>query len=201
MTDELFLFLDSGASPQHDLLIQPGAAARSTFMWVPDVTAAATAARQAAVNGVQLIELYRGFDVIDAGQVVEAVGVTTTGASAVPVGLSTAYLIAGSSPSWSAAVYESPLAPAVGQRHTQQHGGRRTDIVWVPGERAIVDAVVDLARRGVELIEICGGTPLTTVAAAQRALRAASLDTPLVHVQWPFESLDGAFAYKASFTG
>ena len=55
---------------------------------------------------------------------------------------------------------------------------------------------VELVEQGAELVEICGGTSLTTAAEV-----AAALDNrvPVSLVSWPFEAIEGAAAYKAAF--
>jgi ABC-type sugar transport system substrate-binding protein len=188
--DELFLFLAPGETERH---VVEHSGLKSLFAWVPDADTAARIAAEEATAGVRLIELYRGFDLETAAVVVAAVG------GRAPVG------VAGHGSGTphaqrighSVMIYHDPEANAAVDRFTRTHAdGSRTTVVAVPDAPTTSDVALELSERGADLIEICGGTPLTTAAEA----RAATANrTPVTVVTWPFESLDGVHAYKSSF--
>lgn len=190
--DELFLFLAGGASPDGDRVTHP--ANPSTLLaWVPDGAAAARLAAEGAAQGVTLIELYRGFDLASAGQVIEAVD------GRAPVGVAS-YGFAGTAAS---PVLDSVTIFAAGEvdpdhdRVVREHrDGTRTTVLASPSGPATAREAARLVDEGADLVEICGGTPLSTAAAVHREIAGR---VPVSLVSWPFESIDGAAAYKAAF--
>lgn len=191
--NELFVFLEPNADPAVDRVRREHPGGVTLLIWAADGTAAAKAAAEQAEHGVRLIELYRGFDLDSATLVIEAV------AGRAPVGVAGYGL--GSVPSPAAlrstvAIYGDPGAnPAVDTVvRDSVHG--RTTVIPVPDDDTLVRVAAEQAERGVDVIEICGGTPLTT---ARRAQEAVGGQAPVSLVTWPFESIDLAAAYKAEF--
>lgn len=189
--DEAFLFLHPEADPAADRIAHEHTGSRTLLAWVPDATAAAEVARELAGQGVRLIELYRGFDLRQAAMVVEAVG------GRAPVGVA-GYTLGTARPgarSW-ATIYTDDNAAPDGVHVVQEHpDGSRTTVVGAP-DAAIPAVAAALARSGVEVVEVCGGTPLTTAArVAAEVGDAAAVGL----VGWPFESIDGAAAFKAAY--
>ncbi len=184
--DELFAFLEPGTDPERDRAVIDHTAGRTLLVWAPDGAAAARVAAEQAAAGVRLIELYRGFDLDASAQVIDAV------AGRVPVGVATVGSRTTPRPiRRSVTIYASD--PGAG-RVVREHGdGRRTTVVAAADVESTVRTAVELAS-DVDLVEICGGAALTTAAAVARAV-----DLPVSLVGWPFESIDGAAAYKASF--
>jgi len=189
--DELFLFLLEGADPRTDRVVMQHSGGRALFVWAPDAASAALVATEAVDAGAKLIELYRGFDLLQAAAVIEAVG------ERVPVG------VGGRAPgpahdlTSTAMIYHDPNAAPAGDRLVRDHpDGRRTTIVAAPDERATAAIARELAESGTDLIEICGGTPLTTAAAAAAAVDGRA---EVTLVSWPFESIDGAHEFKAAY--
>lgn len=192
--DELFLFLEAGADPEHDRVVQDFGGSESLLVWVPDGAAAARVAAEQVAAGVRLIELYRGFDLVTAAPVIEAVdgraavgvaGFGFGGGPAGPVG-DTATVFVG-----------HPEADPAVHRVVRAHGdGRRTTAVAVPDAAAAVAVARELADRGTELIEVCGGASLT----AARDVAVALGDRVSVSlVSWPVDSIERAAAFKAEF--
>lgn len=188
--DAAFLFLEATAGPEDAYVVidQPGA--RTALAWRPDPWAAARTAAELAAGGVRLIELYRGFDLNSAARVIEAVD------GRAPVGLAMAAEPPGGRVRRSATIYADETAEPDADRVVREHpdGG----ITWVV---AATDAdIVGLATRlvddGAELVEICGGTPLVSAA---RVAAAVGDRAAVTLVSWPFESIDGVAAYKATF--
>ncbi|MGN9912599.1 DUF6506 family protein [Phytohabitans sp. LJ34] len=185
--DEAFLFLHPAADPSADRVALEHSGGRTLLAWAPDVPAAARVAAELADQGVRLIELYRGFDLAGAAQVIEAVG------GRAPVGLAGTGRPGGRS--W-ATIYTDDNADPEGVHVVQEHrDGSRTTVVGAP-EATIPAVAAALVRSGVEVVEVCGGTPLTTAAQVAAAVGDAA---PVGLVTWPFESIDGAVAFKAAF--
>ncbi len=183
---EAFLFLEPAADPAADR-VQRG---RTLFAWVPDAAAAARVADELAGAGVALIELYRGFDLADAAAVIRAVD------GRVPVGVARGDGVPGRIRA-SVTIYADPDADPAVDRVVKDHGdGLRTTVVAAPDVESTVAVAAELAATGVDVVELCGGEPLTTAAAVARHLDGA---VPVTLVTWPFESIEGAAAYKASF--
>ncbi|WP_020579339.1 DUF6506 family protein [Actinopolymorpha alba] len=188
-----FVFLEPTAEKDGTwaTLDQPGA--RTALVWVPDAEAAARVADRLAADGVRLIELYRGFDLTTAAKVVAAVdGRTPVGVASYGFGA-----VRTDSPRHSVTIYADTGADPAADRIARQHnGGRTTTIVGAPDARTAAQVAVQAVKDGADLIEICGGTPLTVAAEVAAAVDGAAL---VSLVSWPFESIDGAAAYKASF--
>ncbi|WP_083649748.1 DUF6506 family protein [Amycolatopsis sp. CB00013] len=159
---------------------------------VPDGAAAAKVAAEAVADGARLMELYRGFDLASAAQVIEAVG----GRAAVGVA---GYGAPASRPIRdSATVFVGhPSADPAKHRLVREHaGGGRTTVVSVPDSPAAVRIARELADAGTEAIEICGGTSLTI---ARDVAAAVGDRVPVSLVAWPVDSIERAAAYKAEF--
>ncbi|MBN6039545.1 DUF6506 family protein [Amycolatopsis sp. 195334CR] len=192
--DELFLFLEAGADPERDRVVQDFGGSESLLVWVLDGAAAARVAAEQVAAGVRLIELYRGFDLVTAGLVIEAVdgraavgvaGFGFGGGPAEPVG-DTATVFVG-----------HPEADPAVHRVVREHGdGRRTTAVAVPDSAAAVAVARALTEQGTELIEVCGGASLT---AARDVAVALAGRVPVSLVSWPVDSIERAAAFKAEF--
>jgi Family of unknown function (DUF6506) len=187
MFKEAFYFIAHGADPAVDRMVRGS----SLYAFVPDAETAARTAAEAAADGTELIELYRGFDLVTGARVVEAV------AGRAPVGVP-AYgrgAPAGEPRSWATIFWDPNADPA--DRHVTEHAdGTRTTIVHVPDEEAAVRVAAELAEAGVEAIELCGATPLTIAA---RVLEAVGERASVGTTTFAFESLEGVAAYKAAF--
>jgi hypothetical protein len=183
--DTMFLFLAPEIGSAGRRLERSTSGGLAAFIWVPDAGAAAEVAGRQAAAGVRLVELYGGFDLEQAGPVVEAV------AGRAPVGLAagTAAPAHGDSV---VLVGDDPWAEPL----VVEHGATRTTVIGVPDGDAALRAAVDAVDAGAGTVEICGGTPLTTAARVASAVRDRAVVTL---VGWPFESLEGAAAYKATF--
>lgn len=190
---ETFIFLEPDSDPDVDRAVVDNGGDRSLFVWAPDAAAAARVAAELADGGVRLIELYRGFDLASAARVIEAVG------GRAPVGVAGAFdpvQASGGPIRRSATIYEHPEADPATNRVVREHRtGGWTTVVGAP-DAAVVQVAVELVDGGAELIEICGGAPLTTAARVREAVGGR---VPVTLVSWPFESIDGAAAYKAAF--
>ncbi|GIG93210.1 DUF6506 family protein [Plantactinospora endophytica] len=191
--DETFIFLEPGADPDADRVVVDNGGSRAVFVWAPDGPAAARVAAELADGGVRLIELYRGFDLTAAAQVIEAVGGRAPVGVAGHLGTGPA---TGTRISRSATIYERPEADPGTDRVLRKHAtGGWTAVVGAPDE-AVARVAVELVDSGAELVEICGGAPLTTAAQVRAAVDGR---VPVTLVGWPFESIDGAAAFKAAF--
>ncbi|GAB3745635.1 hypothetical protein GCM10027598_82560 [Amycolatopsis oliviviridis] len=191
-TIELFLFLEPGADPDTDRVVQDLGDAEALLVWVPDGAAAAKLADEAVAAGVQLMELYRGFDLASAAQVIEAVdgraavGVAGFGIPATQPIRDSATIFVG-----------HPSADPARHRVVREHaGGGRTTAVSVPDSPTAVRIARELADAGTGLIEICGGTSLIV---ARDVATAVGDRVPVRLVTWPVDSIEPAAAYKAAF--
>lgn len=184
MYDEAFIFIAPGAE---DRVVREHSGGRTVFAFVPDGAAAARVAGELADGGVRLVELYRGFDLTATARVIEAVG------GRAPV--AAAGTLAPAARSW-ATIYADPSADPA-DRVVQEHAdGGRTTILGVADDAEAERVARELVDGGVEVIEFCGGSPLTRAAAAKRAVG----DRATVGVvSWPFESIDGVAAFKAAY--
>ncbi|RZQ62464.1 DUF6506 family protein [Amycolatopsis suaedae] len=193
--DGAFLFLRPGAPADgSDRQVLERTGSRTVLVWVPDAAAAAAVAGQLVADGIRLIELYRGFDLASAAPVIEAV------AGRVPVG------VAGygpavkekASPRRTVTIYDEPGSdPAGTQRLVRDHGAEgSTTVVGAPDPDSAARVAAELVDGGAELIEICGGTSLITAA---RVAAEVGDRVPVSLVSWPFDSIEGAAAYKAAF--
>ncbi|WP_378740336.1 DUF6506 family protein [Nocardia brasiliensis] len=191
---ELFLFLEPGANPDEDRVVQNFGESESLLVWVPDGAAAAKVAAEEVARGVRLMELYRGFDLESAAQVIDAVdGRAAVGVAGFGFGTATARPIRDS-----ATIFVGhPSADPTVHRVTRAHaGGGRTTAVAAPDSAAAAAVARELADQGAELIEICGGASLL----AARDVRAAVGDRVAVSlVSWPVDSIERAAAFKAEF--
>ncbi|MGX7676648.1 DUF6506 family protein [Plantactinospora sp. DSM 117369] len=190
---ETFIFLEPGTDPAVDRVVVDNAGSHTLLVWAPDGSAAARVAAELAAAGVRLIELYRGFDLASAAQVIEAVD------GRAPVGVAGAFG-AGTAPRGSlkrsVTIYEHPLANAATHRVVREHAtGGWTAVIGAP-DADLPQVAAELVDGGAELVEICGGTPLTTAA---RVREAVGDRVPVRLVSWPFESIEGAAAFKAAF--
>lgn len=188
--DELFLFLEPGSDPAADrAVLEHSADSRTLLVWVPDADRAAEVAAEAVdANGVRLVELYRGFDLRATARVVESVVPRAPVANA-----SFEYGVpAGKGIRRSATIYHSDH-PA--ERVMREHGDGWTIVVSAPIEK-MPEVAEQLVAEGADLVEICGGTELTAAAAVRERLGDR---VPVSLVSWPFESLDGAYAFKSAY--
>lgn len=184
--DEAFLFLDpAGESVGRSELEHGGT--RTALVWAPDAAAAARVAGELAAGGVRLIELYRGFDLPGAARVIEAVG------GRVPVGVASG---AAAGVRHSVTIFADDAADPDRVRTVRRHDdGGSTTVIGAPD--AVIESVAEAEiAAGAELIQVCGGAPLTTAA---RVAATVGDRVAVGLVSWPFESITGAAAYKASW--
>ncbi|MFG1792585.1 DUF6506 family protein [Nocardia sp. NPDC049149] len=193
-TAELFLFLEEGANPEADRVIQDFGDSESLLVWVPDGAAAATVAAAAVAAGTKLIELYRGFGLESAAQVIEAVdGRAAVGVAGFGFGTAAAGPIRESATIF---VGHPSADPATHRFVRGGNGGAKTTAVAVPDSAAAVAVARELVEHGAELIELCGGASLL----AARDVRAEVGDkVPVSLVSWPVDSLQRAAAFNAEF--
>ncbi|MEU3769912.1 DUF6506 family protein [Amycolatopsis keratiniphila] len=189
---DLFLFLEPGSDPETDRVVQDLGDAEALLVWVPDGAAAAKVASEAVADGARLMELYRGFDLASAAQVIEAVdgraavGVAGYGRPAARPVRDSATVFVG-----------HPSADPTKHRLVREHAnGGRTTVVSVPDSPAAVRIAQELADAGTGAIEICGGTSLTI---ARDVAAAVGDRVPVSLVAWPVDSIERAAAYKAEF--
>jgi Family of unknown function (DUF6506) len=188
---QIFLFLEPGSDPRHDRTIVNSDGVETLMAWVPDPVSAAEVAAAEADLGAGIVELYRGFGLDAVTGVLNAVhDRAAVGFATYPHGVRPPGRI-----HRSATIFRSgpgPHEPII-RRHP---GGGSTVVVGSPD----TEATVALARRfvedGVDLVEICGGEPLATAARVHAVLGDRA---PVSYVVYPYDSLDRAAAYKASF--
>lgn len=123
---EAFVFLQAGSDPAKDRVVHEHSGSKTLLVWVPDGEAAARVSAELAEAGVRLIELYRGFGLDAAAQVMTAV------AGRAPVGV--AGFAFGSFPGpelgHSVTIYAAPDADPAVDRVVRPHaGGGRTTVV------------------------------------------------------------------------
>jgi hypothetical protein len=187
--DELFLFLEPGTDPSKDRAAIEHSGGTTLLVWVPDGETAAKTASELVDGGVKLVELYRGFDLSSAAKVIEAVAPRAPVApSSYGFGASPG---AGTKIRRSVTIYDDEAAE---NRVLREHGDGWTAVVGTSLDR-ITEVAKELVDQGAELIEICGGTPLT---AAARVREAIGGKVPVSLVSWPVESLQGAAAFNAA---
>ncbi|WP_246186719.1 DUF6506 family protein [Microlunatus speluncae] len=183
--DEAFLFLapESTGVVRKELRHSGGV---TGLIWIPDGTAAAGVAAELAADGTRLFELYRGFDLAAAAQVIEAVD------GRAPVGVPL-----GAPPvRHSVTIFGDEGADPATDRLVHQHAdGGTTTVIGAPNADVIAVAEREVAA-GAELIQVCGGESLTTAA---RVAAAVGDRVPVTLTSWPFESITGAAAYKAAY--
>jgi hypothetical protein len=97
--------------------------------------------------------------------------------------------------SW-AFIYGQPGADPVADRFVIDRDGQRTTLVPVPDESVAAEVAVALVNEGAQLIELCGGFPMT---AAARVVEAVGGRIPVGWVSFGVESVTSAAAYKARF--
>jgi hypothetical protein len=95
-------------------------------------------------------------------------------------------------------IYEQPEADPLADRHVIDRGGQRTMLVPVPDAAQAPAVALELIAEGAQLIELCGGFPLT---AAARVVEAVAGRVPVGHVTFAVDSTTGAAAYSAAFGG
>ncbi len=183
--DEAFIFLapESTAVERKALRHSGGV---TGLIWVPDGATAADVAAELAADGTRLFELYRGFDLAAAARVIEAVdGRAPVG---VPVGAPQVR--------HSVTIYGDEHADPVHDRVTHHHVDGGTTTVIGAANSDVVAVAVKAVGAGAELIQVCGGEPLTTAA---RVAAAIGDRVPVTLTSWPFESITGAAAFKAAY--
>ncbi|ANZ42980.1 hypothetical protein BBK82_23725 [Lentzea guizhouensis] len=94
----------------------------------------------------------------------------------------------------SATIYHDPDADPARKRVVREHGDGWTVVVGAPLER-MAEVAEQLVGDGAQVVEICGGAELTAAAAVRARLGDR---VPVSLVSWPFESLEGAAAYKTA---
>jgi hypothetical protein len=67
-------------------------------------------------------------------------------------------------------IYEHPGSDPMADRHVLDRGGQRTVLVPVPEPSAAPAVAEELIGEGVQLIELCGGFPLTVAASVRAAV-------------------------------
>lgn len=161
-------------------------------VWVRDAASAAAVAAAEAASGVDIVELYRGFDLGAAAEVLAAVrGKTPVGFAMCRQGALRVDRIIKSATIFKAGPGEHELV-------ARSHGsGSGTTILAGSGDASITVALAQrFADEGADLIEICGGETLATVAAV---VDASGGRVPVSYVLYPYDALESAAAHKASF--
>ncbi|MFC7622521.1 DUF6506 family protein [Microlunatus sp. GCM10028923] len=183
--DEAFLFLvPESTAVERTTLVH--AAGRTGLVWAPDPASAAEAAAELVADGARLIELYRGFDLATAAPVIDAV------AGRAPVGVA----FGGPPARHTVTIFESEQADPAQVRVVHEHeGGGTTTVIGAP-DADIVAVAQEAVDAGAEVIQVCGGAPLTTAA---RVVAAIGDRATVTLTSWPFESIEGAVAYKRAF--
>jgi hypothetical protein len=188
---QMFLFLETSTDPTLDRVVTDCDGIETLLVWAPDATSAATVADREAATGLGIVELYRGFDVSGAAAVTEAVGDrAAVGVAVYPHGVRPPERITHSVTIFKA---ETDSIEPIARRHP---GGGSTVVVGAADPATSVALARGFADDGVDLVEICGGEPLATTA---RVLDALSDRVAISYVVYPFDSLERAAAYKASF--
>ncbi len=182
--DEAFIFL----APESTEVVRRKlrhSGAVTALIWVPDGPAAAAVAAELAADGTQLFELYRGFDLAAAAQVIEAVD------GRAPVGVP----LGAPQVRHSVTIFgDENAGPDDRLVHQHTDGGSTTVIGAASAD--VVALAEQAVAAGAELIQVCGGEPLTTAA---RVAAAVGDRVPVTLTSWPFESITGAAAYKAAY--
>ncbi|MGP3975870.1 DUF6506 family protein [Streptomyces sp. 8N114] len=185
----MFLFLAEDAAVER--IDRKGPGGPLAYVWVPDADAAARVAADQATAGLGLLELYRGFGLAEAGQVIEAV------AGRAPVGF--AGDLGGVRHPRSVTLFGDPDADPLTDTVTVEHPhGAATTVAPAPDDDAMVAAAVAAVDAGANIVEICGGTPAATAAKVHAAVDGRA---GVTLVRWPFESITAAAAYAAAFPG
>ncbi len=91
-------------------------------------------------------------------------------------------------------IYEHPGADADADRFVLDKNGQRSVIVPVPNASDAPTVARELQDSGIELIELCGGFDVSTVA---RVVEAVEGLVPIGHVTFGNESMTGVAEYKA----
>jgi len=95
-------------------------------------------------------------------------------------------------------IYEHPGADPWTDRFVLDRGPQRSIMVPVPDARlAPIVAQRLVAEQGVDLIELCGGFPLTEAA---RVVDAVGDQVPVGHVTFAVEAIQAAAAYNERTT-
>ncbi|GAB3738334.1 DUF6506 family protein [Microlunatus parietis] len=183
--DEAFLFLAPEATEvQRKVLRHSGGV--TALIWVPDGAAAAEVAAELAAAGTRLFELYRGFDLAAAAGVIEAVD------GRAPVGVP----LGAPQVRHSVTIFGDEGADPAKDRLVHHHAdGGTTTVVGAPNGE-VVAVAQQAVEAGAELIQVCGGEPLTTAA---KVAAAVGDRVPVTLTSWPFESITGAAAFKAAY--
>lgn len=94
-------------------------------------------------------------------------------------------------------IYEHPGSDPHADRVEFDRDGQRTLLVPVPDPAIAPTIAAELvANDGAQLIELCGGFPITATAQVVEALNGA---VPVGHVTFAVDSVTSAAAYAASF--
>lgn len=183
--DDAFIFLAPEATRVERKTLTHSAG-RTALIWVPDRAAAAEVAAGVVADGARLIELYRGFDLATAAPVIDAV------AGRAPVGVAF-----GAPPArHTVTIFENDEADPATVRVVHRHDDGGTTTVIGAADADIVSVAEQAVDAGAELIQVCGGAPLTTAA---RVVAAIGDRAAVTLTSWPFESIEGAVAYKRAY--
>ncbi len=194
-SNEAIIYEEPGADPAVDRIVRERGGTRTTFVAVPDESAADQVAVELVDDGVQLIELCGGMGPIPAAKVIEAVG------DRVPVGLvnfgvesvtGAAAFKARSeegSPTVAAFIFLEDGADPTVDRIVTEPGSVRTIFVLVPEEAAARVAAELVENDGAPLIELYRG--IGPVEAA-RVIEAVGGRVPVGSVLYGRESIAGA---------
>lgn len=187
---QLFLFLEPGSDPATDRQTIDCDGIETVLAWVPDGASAARVATAEAAAGLGIIEMYRGFPLDAVAAVTAAVDDVAVGCAAFPPGVTPPSRIA-----LSATIFRS--GPGSHEPLVRRHPSvGSTIVVGSPDAAASAALAKQFADDGVDLVEICGGEPLATAADVHHALGNR---VPVSYVVYPYDSLERAAAYKASF--
>jgi hypothetical protein len=183
--DEAFIFLAPESTEVARKVLRHSGGVTG-LIWVPDGRAAAGVAAELAADGTRLLELYRGFDLAAAAQVIDAVD------GRAPVGVP----IGAPQVRHSVTIFGDEAADPISDRLVHHHADGGTTTVIGAANADVVAVAERAVESGAELIQVCGGESLTTAA---RVAAAVGDRVPVTLTSWPFESITGAAAYKAAY--
>lgn len=190
---QMFLFLEPGTDPTRDRILTDSDGVATLLVWASDAASAAAVADHETAAGLGIVELYRGFDVASAAAVIAAVGDrAAVGLAVLPHGVRKMGRI-----KRSATIFRA--GPGHHEPIVRHHPDGGSTVVVGSSDPATTLALAQrFSDDGFDLVEICGGEPLDTTADVAAAL---SDRVPVSYVMYPYDSLENAAAYKASFAG
>lgn len=183
--DEAFLFLAPESTEVVRKVLRHSGGVTG-LVWVPDGATAAEVAAEVVAGGARLIELYRGFDLAAAAQVIEAVD------GRVPVGVP----VGSPRAKHSVTIYGDEGADPVKDHLVHHHADGGTTTVIGAAAADVVAVAEQAVKDGAELVQVCGGEPLTTAAKVEAAVGDR---VPVTLTTWSFENITGAAAFKAAY--